>query len=97
MSDEYEDRDLTGDFCRACGSSDFGCLDCAITDDPVRAMREANAALPDSDPRKITREKTEMLHEIAREISNFTAWDAWSHLETFANALEAYLPPEEGK
>ncbi len=33
MSDEFED--MTGDWCRDCGSGTFGCVDCAT--EPLRA------------------------------------------------------------
>lgn len=43
-----------------------------------------NAALPDSDPRKITREKVELLGEIVKE---------YKMLQPLADALRSYLPP----
>jgi hypothetical protein len=44
-----------------------------------------NDALPDSDPRKITRERVDLLAEIAKE---------YPLLQPLADALASYLPPE---
>lgn len=61
-----------------------------------------NAALPDSDPRKITREKIALIHEMYRmgcscgviTADDMTSWDRLqAELPAFAAALESYLPP----
>lgn len=55
----------------------------------------ANAALPDSDPRKLTPAKILLLREAVRYFST-TPYREWSMgLAEFADALESYLPPEE--
>jgi hypothetical protein len=57
----------------------------------------ANAALPDSDPRKFTREHVTLLHRIASMARDMSAigdsWDARA-LDTLAGSLASYLPPE---
>lgn len=50
-------------------------------DDLAAVIGFANAALPDSDPRKITRKHVELLRETV------------APLRAFADALESYLPP----
>jgi hypothetical protein len=59
----------------------------------------ANAALPDTDPRKITRARVDALRDVAREIdaenkSMITSlgW-ADDFLLALADSLESYLPP----
>lgn len=74
--------------------------------DMPRVIALANAALPDSDPRKITRHQLFCLREV---LANFSAALAVgdfgdflkpgleeyaSQAETLAAALESYLPPE---
>lgn len=66
-----------------------------------------NAALPDTDPRKITREWTHNLRTVADflehlsidESANLIAWEERGHaairLREYAAALESYLPPIE--
>jgi hypothetical protein len=60
----------------------------------------ANAALPDSDPRKITRARVDALREVAREIDaenkGMITQCGWADdfLNGLADALESYLPPE---
>jgi hypothetical protein len=51
----------------------------------------ANAALPDSDPRKITREILERIREVVKQSD--IAYES-DDVDTFVNALESYLPPE---
>lgn len=53
-----------------------------------------NAALPDSDPRKITRAHVDFLRSCAidADASDNRGWDA-EPLREIANLLEAYLPP----
>ena len=59
-----------------------------------------NAALPDSDRRKITREWVTALRQIAQAIEDADVMETEvppEHapvLRAFANALESYLPPE---
>lgn len=68
------------------------------------AIAAANAALPDTDPRKITREMVFCLHEV---LANFNAAyltmggnnpkiaeQYGPPVEQLAAALESYLPPE---
>lgn len=65
--------------------------------DPAKFIAVYNAALPDSDPRKITREWVETLRDIAElNLKKRTRLDrlAGPCLESIANALESYLPPE---
>lgn len=55
----------------------------------------ANAALPDSDPRKITREKIALLRiEHISECDGDVCEYPTRELAAFADALESYLPPE---
>lgn len=65
----------------------------------------ANAALPDTDPRKITREKVELIRDGVQQIAaavddmrpSTEKADARAlsvALGAFADALESYLPPE---
>ena len=69
----------------------------ALDFDQFRAMAVANAALPDDDPRKITRDEVAMIAEEARVRSwNGTHYDLslapdWNRL---AAKLAALLPPE---
>jgi hypothetical protein len=51
----------------------------------AKVIAAANAALPDSDPRRITRERLEMLRQHSREVD----------LAEWADALESYLPSEK--
>jgi hypothetical protein len=61
----------------------------------------ANAALPDSDPRKITRAMVDAMREVARaaeaqhdqshEFADYEAAQRWTR---WADALSSYLPPE---
>jgi hypothetical protein len=59
----------------------------------------ANAALPDSDPRKITRKHIAMLREAGRQRDSLSppyldiTLDDAAELLAFADALESYLPP----
>lgn len=52
----------------------------------------ANAALPDSDPRKITRKTVVMLRESSED--DHAAYVNFGKLRALADALESYLPPE---
>jgi hypothetical protein len=66
--------------------------------DAVKVIALANAALPDSDPRKITREKillvrSAIVHEPYAGSSSPNP-DGAAALQAFADALESYLPPE---
>jgi hypothetical protein len=56
---------------------------------PAGAIAIANAALPDSDPRKITREKLRLVGRLmgAHEDDE----------KAFLDALESYLPPESAQ
>lgn len=68
----------------------------------------ANAALPDSDPRKITREDVEVLRSAAEDLEHACEYGRWCRwcidhslglanrvrLKRLADALESYLPPE---
>lgn len=65
-----------------------------INASPAALIALANAALPDSDPRKITREKIEHMKAIAESIRPTTSNESHiGFLEEFATALESYLPP----
>lgn len=54
---------------------------------PAALLALANAALPDDDPRKITREWLNSLRSLAADLPE-------PELADIANALESYLPPE---
>lgn len=57
---------------------------------PAAAIALANAALPDDDPRKITREDVDNL----RGILSGDAWAvAKADIKRLADTLESYLPP----
>ena len=58
--------------------------------DAAQAIAIANAALPDNDPRKITREWVEALWNAAYEAPEPNR----SELNRMADALESYLAPE---
>lgn len=65
---------------------------------PAGAIAIANTALPDSDPRKITREMVDEVRRVASAI-NPSAADADGEesvrsLARIADALESYLPQE---
>lgn len=75
-------------------------------DEPQKAVAIANAALPDSDSRKITRERVAAIREAADELeSNLKnphwrmdddrSWAAYNVrlCREMADALESYLPP----
>lgn len=51
-----------------------------------------NAALPDSDPRKITREDVALLRDMPEWVF---PTDTLLRLESLARRLESYLPPEK--
>lgn len=54
-----------------------------------------NAALPDSDPRKVAPETVRRLRAISEAIRNeHQNWDAKAFLAALADSLESYLPPE---
>lgn len=53
------------------------------------AIALANAALPDDDPRKITRERVNILRELWAECP----YEYQTALRELADALESYLPP----
>lgn len=56
----------------------------------------ANAALPDSDPRKITRERVAAIRTAAEgSRRHYNAEPFANALRDFANALESYLPPDK--
>lgn len=67
-------------------------------DDYPRLIAVANAALPDSDPRKITRAMVVELRK--RALGHPLGYGEWSknppdpELTKIADALESYLPPE---
>lgn len=58
----------------------------------------ANDAIPDSDRRKITREKIRLLRDrafIAKRVNDATSKEADAELMALADALESYLQTEE--
>lgn len=61
--------------------------------DPVAAIAACNAALPDDDPRKITREKLDDLRA-GLDVGEDTRNDE-SAARAFLDALESYLPPDK--
>lgn len=66
---------------------------------PHAAIAIANAALPDSDPRKLAREMVRYLLEIARFCESVSEErtgeiEPETKLRDIAAALESYLPPE---
>lgn len=61
---------------------------------PAEAIiASANHALPDDDPRKITREWVEQLRAWAGVLENDRGDVAGADLRSIADALESYLPP----
>lgn len=66
-------------------------------DDLAAVIALANAALPDSDPRKITRERVEDIRNAlgADETWTGTSEQTFARIQQFLNALEAYLPPTD--
>lgn len=61
---------------------------------PAQIIALANAALPDSDARKITREKIKMLRDYAADITRIGGGRHGGELDHLADELEAYLPPK---
>jgi hypothetical protein len=61
-------------------------------DRPHAIIAALNAALPDSDPRKITRALVRRLRETAYTAADGYSGPTW--LADLADALESYLPPE---
>ena len=63
------------------------------------AMAVANDALSDDDPRKITREKIEMIRAAANSVADEVVEGSHrvTDLRAFADALESYLPPESDR
>lgn len=63
---------------------------------PAQWIALANAMLPDSDPRKITREKLATIRHALDLLPRVEQDDYadYSTAEAFADALESYLPPE---
>lgn len=59
---------------------------------PGAAIALANAALPDSDPRKITREIVEAIRKAYLEFGQTN--ETTDRILEIADALESYLPPE---
>jgi len=75
----------------------------AELDDPIRVMREANAALPDTDPRKITRADVEAMdkpynalqrYRLGAHVPDDEAREAQNVLLAVAAKLAALLQPE---
>jgi hypothetical protein len=70
-----------------------------IVDRPHAIIAVLNAALPDADPRKITRKHIAMLREAGRQRDSLSppyldiTLDDAAELLAFADALESYLPP----
>lgn len=69
-------------------------------DDLVALIAHANAALPDYDPRKVTREMVALLREIVDDERRGAVLGEYGinlrdvdRLERLADALESYLPP----
>lgn len=61
---------------------------------PLQIIALCNDELPDSAPRKITREKIARLRDaIVEADANEVEPHRWDDLSAFADALEAYLPP----
>jgi hypothetical protein len=58
------------------------------------AIALLNAALPNEDPRKITREKIARLRSLL-QVSDDYAGDDFDESGAFLDALESYLPPEQ--
>lgn len=56
-------------------------------DDLAKAVAIATAALPDSDPRKITQQDVAFLRTVAWD------GDGWGYAATVADKLAAFLPP----
>ena len=63
--------------------------------DAAALIALANTALPDSDPRKITREKVEAMREWIPGLNNHSGFRELAVLlHHHCNALASYLPPE---
>jgi excinuclease UvrABC ATPase subunit len=71
------------------------CEDASFTEAP-QTIALANAALPDTDPRKITRAKVETLRHMIGADESWTGCSPQSFAlaESLLDALESYLPPE---
>jgi hypothetical protein len=65
-------------------------------DDLPALIALANAALPDTDPRKITRAMVEDIRHAAAEVATFHPQldRLAAALDRHADALESYLPPD---
>ena len=63
-----------------------------ILDRPAQAIAVANAALPDTDPRKITREMVATLRDVTAP-GSASGFETNAELTSLADALESYLPP----
>jgi hypothetical protein len=64
-------------------------------DQPARAIALLNDALPDSDPRKITREMVNDLRDVAIGVQGACGSpEKDAQLLRYVDALESYLPPE---
>lgn len=63
--------------------------------DTEKIIAVANAALPDSDPRKITRERIALLRVELGWAEN-AEYSNDPEARRFLDALESYLPPTEG-
>jgi hypothetical protein len=73
------------------GYGDDSCADMA------RLIALANAALPDTDPRKITRAMVERLYGLANVLRDVHRMNIDAEqCESLADALASYLPPREG-
>lgn len=100
-----EDSESWGDALRRV-LEDYASHDSGVTEGALRPPREAehgesppsspvaiaNAALPDTDPRKITREH---IRACRRELNDWVE-DRDEILKRLAAVLESYLPPEAG-
>ena len=75
------------------GIVDVGGFETDRTRLPVQIIALANAALPDSDPRKVTREKIAAVREVLAGLSIDGPWACGEITEAFLIALESYLPP----
>ena len=63
-------------------------------DELLATIAMCNAALPDNDPRKITRNSVQLLRNVADGEYGGVSWGTSGDLLALAAALSAYLPPE---
>jgi hypothetical protein len=107
--DEHEWRNWTTGIVEPCGipfaiGAACDAIAYSLDRNPAKLIALANAALPDDDPRKITRDRIKLMRDAGGSILSAHAeycvgeecgcHDDMRALDAFAVALESYLPPE---